>query len=222
MKKLFGVLATVMLFGLTACNNSNQDNSKRTDNPSAELKTLFKLDLVDSGSIINEYDSTASEYYTIKTATNKKESLFVYTTSLDEKISSISTQIDYLTISLLRFESTISSDELTGVKNNFYKEEIMKAESFGIASLNASAPQYNLDISSEVVDNIRNGQTGYKLTTVYIPTLVTRVKSESTLLEVYMMLPLYSEVYKDTSASFTGLNDITAKISFENSYVVIA
>ena len=107
MKKLFAIIACVLLLGLTSCNNS-QDNSKRTDNPSADLRTIFKLDTVDSGSIINEYDANANEYYTIKTAENKNASLFIYTTAIDEKVKEINTQIDYFTVNLLRFESTIT------------------------------------------------------------------------------------------------------------------
>ena len=221
MKKLFAIIACVLLLGLTSCNNA-QDNSKRTDNPSADLRTIFKLDTVDSGSIINEYDANANEYYTIKTAENKNASLFIYTTSIDEKVKEINTQIDYFTVLLLRFESTITSDEVSAVSSTFYKDEIMKAESFGLEKVNANSLQYNVTISSEVVDSIKAGQTGYRLTTIYVPAKVTHVRSGSTVLDVYMMIPLYAEIYKDTSASFEGLNDLTTAIAFENSYIVKA
>ena len=221
MKKLFAILACVMLFGLTSCNQA-QDNSKRTDNPSAELKTLFKLDLVDGGSIINEYDANAKEYYTIKTAETKKDTLFVYTTAIDEKVNEIKTEIDYFTVNLLRFESTITADEVTAISSIFYKEEVANATSFGLEKLNANSLQYNLPVSSEVVENIKNGQTGYKISTVYVPAQVSHVRSGSTVLEVYIMIPLYAEIYKDSSESFTGLTDLTTEISFENSYIVKA
>lgn len=221
MKKLFAIIACVLLLGLTSCNNT-EDNSKRTDNPSAELKTLFKLDSVDSGSIINEYDANAKEYYTIKTAETKKDTLFVYTTAIDEKVKEINTEIDYFNINLLRFESTITSEEVSAISSTFYKEDIVKAESFGLEKVNVNSLQYNLKISQDVVDNIKNGQIGYKITTVYVPAQVCHVRSNATVLEVYMMLPLYTEIYKDSSESFTGLTDLTTAISFENSYIVKA
>ena len=221
MKKLFAIIACVLLLGLTSCNQA-QDNSKRTDNPSAELKTLFKLDLVDSGSIINEYDANAKEYYTIKTATDKKDSLFVYTTAIDEKVNDVKTQIDYFTVNLLRFESTITSDEVSAINSSFYKEEILKADSFGLEKLNANSIQYNVNVESSVVENIKAGQKGYKLSAIYLPVKVNHVRSGATVLDVYMMLPLYAEIYKDESASFDGITDLTTAFAFENAYIVKA
>ena len=222
MKKLFAVIAVAMMLFFTSCMNNNVDNTKRTDNPSDELKTIFKLDSVNSGAAINEYDANASEYYIIKTAEDKKASLFVYSTPIKETVKNIKTDIDYLTVNLLRFESTITQDEVNAVKSNFYKEEILKPATFGIEALNANAPMYNVTISKEIVDDIKTNDQAYSLKTIYVPTQVTHVRSNTTVLEVYVMLPLYAEIVKDTNSKFEGITDLTTTIAFENSYIVKA
>lgn len=222
MKKLFAIIATVLLLGLTSCNNS-QDNTKRTDNPSAELRTMFKLDSVDSGSVVNEYDANAKDYYTIKLATDKNSTLFIYTTSIDDKIKEISTTIDYFSINFLRFESTITQDEVNAVSSQFYKDEVLKASEFGLEKINVNSTQYQLAVSSEVVDDIKvNNNLGYKITTAYVPALVTHVRSNTVVLEAYFMLPLYTEIYQNVTSSFDGIADFTTTIAFENSYIVKA
>ena len=222
MKKLFAIIATVLLLGLTSCNNS-QDNTKRTDNPSAELRTMFKLDSVDSGSVVNEYDANAKDYYTIKLATDKNSTLFIYTTSIDDKIREISTTIDYFSINFLRFESTITQDEVNAVSSQFYKDEVLKASEFGLEKINVNSTQYQLTVSSEVVDNVKvNNDLGYKITTAYVPALVTHVRSNTVVLEAYFMLPLYTEIYQNVTSNFDGIADFTTTIAFENSYIVKA
>lgn len=198
MKKILTALLLLVSMALVSCNNNTKDDTKRMDVPSNALITELKLESVKSGKTIKEIDTTKTEYYSIKIAEDAYSTLFAYNTSLDATIAQHEEngeKLQSFSVNPLTFTGEITSTETTQIINEIFDLETgitkeVLGVSFEIKVMNAWTA--TLDASS-LLEAYRNDQRDNYLSVIYLPTLVEHISGGKSVLEAYVMVPVYYE-----------------------------
>lgn len=198
MKKIFTVLLLLISMTLVSCNNNSKDDTKRMDVPSSDLITELKLETVKNGKTLKEIDTTKTEYYSIKIAEDAHSTLFAYNTSLDATIDlheEKGEKLQSFSVNPLTFTGEITSTEATQIISEIFDAETgitkeLLGISFELKTMNAWTTA--MDVSS-LLEAYRDGQRDNYLSVIYLPTLVEHISGGKSVLEAYVIVPVYYE-----------------------------
>lgn len=215
MKKIFVFLFAFVSILLVSCKKDTEIVTRR-DNPHDDNVAALNLGDVKSGVELSNTDTSASSYYSIKTATNLSDSLFVFETDLDETFEyhkNRGEKVKEASIYILSFSAEITDEEVLGILSAISSSDISDDKLGLSADLNVSFRGTTTTNIVDYYDAYKNDDVkGNKIKTIYLPTYVERVVDSKTVLAVYVMVPVYYEVISNNKAAsnvFDGIDTPT-------------
>ena len=195
MKKILATcIVLFMAIFMTSC-KKNEETVKVTDFPLDSVVEDLKLNDVKNGNSITEVDKSSKEYYDIKIASNKKDTLFTVVTNIDSIIKDNGDHFRSATVYPLTFTGELSDSIKSGIMNCVFSTAKLDNAMIGFEKeLNMSTSWgLNVDVS-RAVENYNNNIKNNQIAVVYIPTYVSYVKDGVELVSCYVMIPVYYEV----------------------------
>lgn len=212
MKKILALLLMVASLTLASC-GGKKDDTKRIDQPNEQIALDLKLEDVKNGNSIVEVDTSKKEYYDIKMAQDANSTLFVYNVMIDDQFESNGSLIRDAQVKPLIFTNKIHEEEAIEICSTVFdpKEGITKEE-LGVSFDIIARTNWVASISLEDAYNayINNDVRNNCISIVYLPVLVEHVENSKSVLEIFVMMPVYYEVTTITdgviaSEAFNGL-----------------
>lgn len=162
------------------------------DNPSASLVTELNLESVKNGKTIHEVDTTAKNYYSVKTAEDVSSVLFVYNCSLDDTLESIKKNLKEYDIYSLSFVNSITAQEQSQIASIVYKSDEITKDKLNVSFDLKKASSWNIKVKAgDVLEKYLEGQRNNYLSILYLPIYVQHVEKSQSVLEVYAFVPIY-------------------------------
>ncbi|MBE6137356.1 MAG: hypothetical protein E7176_03065 [Erysipelotrichaceae bacterium] len=196
MKKILALLLILASITLASC-GKKKDDTKRIDQPGEAIALDLKLEEAKNGVRIVDVNTSKKEYYDIRMANDAHSTLFVYNVMLDEQFETHGNLIRDAQIKPLIFTANIYEEETVKICSTVFdsKEGITKEElgvSFDIMARSSWVDSINLEDSynAYVNDGVKNNCVSI----VYLPLFVEHVEDSKSVLEIYVMMPVYYEL----------------------------